>query len=224
MTDDDDILAGELALGLLTKGEAAAAQARLRADPALEARVQWWLEHLTSFANDSAAPSPQLWQRIEARLAGNDNSRDLVRPWKWATAAASMAAVVLGGVALRPQPVVQVPLAVEAPAPLIASLSGKGAAVTVTYTSANRRLLITPVTLDAGEGDAELWIIPVGRTVPISMGVIDAAAPAVRGVDRTHAAMIAAGATFAISKEPKGGSPTGHATGPIMASGKIIRV
>jgi anti-sigma-K factor RskA len=108
---------------------------------------------------------------------------------------------------------------------MVASLSGdRGMAVTVAFDSSNGRMLVTPVALDPGKGDAELWVIPVGQTVPISMGVIDAKAAGSHNVDATHAALLAPGATFAISQEAKGGSPTGSAQGPIVASGKIIRV
>jgi anti-sigma-K factor RskA len=108
---------------------------------------------------------------------------------------------------------------------MVASLSGeRGMAVTVAFDAASRRLLVTPVTLDPGKGDAELWVIPVGNTVPVSLGVIDAKVAGSHQVDVPRAALLATGATFAISQEARGGSPTGAAQGPIVASGKLIRV
>ena len=222
MTDDDDLLAGEVALGLLSRDEAAMAEARMRAEPELAARTEWWRAHLISLADDAAtAPSPDVWRRIEARLGANDN-RASATPWKWATAAMSVAATVLGVIALRPTLVV--PVAVPQ-VPLVASLSGKaGTAVTVAYNAGDRTILVTPVTLEPGEGDAELWIIPIGQTEPISMGVINAKGAISRRVDLQHGRLLAPGATFAISQEARGGSPTGHAQGPIVATGKIIRI
>lgn len=228
MTDDDDILAGEYALGLLSPDEAIATEARFPVDAVLSARAQWWREHLTSFAEDAAtAPSPEVWRRIEARLASNDNNlRQSVRRWRWATGAAAMAAAVLGIVALRPeQQVAPLPQPTVVAAPLVASLSGKGgAAVAISYSATEGRMLVTPVALDAGTGDAELWIIPVGRTVPVAVGVIDADHSTRRTIDPRQAALMLVGATLAISREPKGGSPSGSPTGPIVATGKIIRV
>ena len=87
----------------------------------------------------------------------------------------------------------------------------------------SHRLTVSPAALHPGKGDAELWVIPAGQTVPVSMGVIGATAATSHPLDARHAALVTPGATFAISQEPKGGSPTGVATGPIVATGKIIR-
>lgn len=231
MTEDDDILAAEYALGLLSPEEAAATEARLKTDGPLSLRVAWWRDQLSPLAVETAAePAAHVWQGIETRLGVNDNAPDRARPWKWATGGmGAVAAALLAVIALRPVPApLPVPVPVPAPAPaapMVASLSGaRGMAVTVAFDSSNGRLLVTPVALDPGKGDAELWVIPVGQTVPVSLGVIDARAAGNHDVDAAHAALVTPGATFAISQEAKGGSPTGAAQGPIVASGKIIRV
>lgn len=222
---DDDILAAEYALGLLSPEEAAAAELRMKTDAPLSLRVAWWRDQLSPLAVESeAAPGGHVWRGIETRLGVNDNAPDAARPWKWATGGMGVvAAALLAVIALRPEPA---PLPVPIPAaPMVASLSGeKGTAVTVAFDASKGRMLVTPVTLDPGKGDAELWVIPVGQTVPISMGVIDAKTAGSHSVDARHAALLAPGATFAISQEAKGGSPTGAAQGPIVASGKIISV
>ena len=103
------------------------------------------------------------------------------------------------------------------------SSSGKsGSALAISYDSTTRRLTVAPVQLDPGPGDAELWVIPVGSSEAISLGVIDAGRPVTHQLAPAQARLVAAGATFAISLEPRGGSPTGHATGPIVASGKLV--
>jgi anti-sigma-K factor RskA len=225
VTEDDDILAAEYALGLLSPEEAAATEARLKTDGPLSLRVAWWRDQLSPLAIETEVePDASVWRGIETRLGVNDNAPDRARPWKWATGGmGAVAAALLAVIALRPVPA---PLPVPTPSsPMVASLSGeRGMAVTVAYDSASKRMLVTPVALDPGKGDAELWVIPVGQTVPVSMGVIDAKTAASHSVDAAHAAMLSPGATFAISQEAKGGSPTGAAQGPIVASGKIIRV
>lgn len=222
MTPEDDTLAAEYALGLLAPEEARAAEVRMRADAPLSLRVAWWRDQLSPLAEEGATEPPsRVWQGIEARLGVNDNPRDVARPWKWATGGmGAIAAALLAVIALRsdppplPAPVLQ--------APLVASLSGEtGAAVTVAYDGATGRMLVTPVALDPGKGDAELWIIPVGQTVPISMGVVKASGATMRMMPEKRD-MLVPGATFAISQEAKGGSPTGTAKGPIIATGKII--
>jgi anti-sigma-K factor RskA len=224
MTEDDDLLAAEYALGLLSADDARVAEARLRADAALSLRVAWWRDQLAPLADEvSVAPRPQLWDAIAARLPVNDDARDAARPWKWATGAlGAVAAALLAVVALRPDAAPPPPGPVPT-APLVASLSGAdGAAVTISYDAASGRMLVAPLVLDAGAGDAELWIIPAGSTEAVSMGVIDTRAPAMHETPVEKRPMLGPGATFAISIEARGGSPTGRAQGPIVASGKIV--
>lgn len=227
MTADDEVLAGEYALGLLSPDEARAAEARMKTDALLSLRVAWWRDQLSPLAEEAGTePGSHVWQGIETRLGVNDNGVDRARPWKWATGGmGAVAAALFAVIALRPAPL-PVPTALPTPTtPMVASLSGeRGMAVTVAFDAASRRLLVTPVTLDPGKGDAELWVIPVGKTVPVSLGVIDAKVAGSHQVDVPRAALLAPGATFAISQEARGGSPTGAARGPIVASGKLIRV
>ena len=74
----------------------------------------------------------------------------------------------------------------------------------------------------SGQGDAELWVIPVGSDKAVSLGVIDARQPRSHQLTDEQARLVAPGAVFAISLEPLGGSPTGKATGPIVAKGTLI--
>lgn len=222
MSDDDDLLAAELALGL---AEDSAAAARRASDPVFADRVTWWEQRLAGLTMPlGTEPSPELWARIAARLPQNDNAGEgspsgLLR-WKVISGAlAAVSALALFMLAQRPQ----IELPPQPGAPQVASLSGdKGSALAISYDSTARRLTIAPVQLDPGKGDAELWVIPVGSTEAISLGVIDARKPSSHQLDPVQARLVAAGATFAISLEPTGGSPTGHATGPIVASGKLV--
>ncbi len=226
VTDDDDILAAEFALGLLDPAEAAAVQTRARLDGPLSLRIAWWRDQLSPLVREAEVSPPDgVWNRIAAQIPSNDNPVSAA-PWKWATAAMSaVAAALLGVILLQPAPTPIVPPPPVVSAPMVASIAGaRGMAVTITYDGSAGRMLVTPVVLDPGKGDAELWVIPVGQTVPVSMGVIDAHQAGSHSLDARHAALVAAGATFAISQEAKGGSPTGKAQGPIVATGKLIRV
>ena len=217
MSDDDDLLAAELALGLV---DDTAVAARSAADPAFAERVAWWHARFAGLtAPLGEEPSPELWRRIAARLPSNDNAGGLLR-WKVISGGlAAVSAIALFMLAQRPQ----IELPPQPGAPVVASLSGeKGSALAISYDSTARRLTIAPVQLDPGKGDAELWVIPVGSKEVISLGVIDAKKPSSRQLNPAQARLVAAGATFAISLEPTGGSPTGQATGPIVASGKLV--
>ena len=221
-TDDDDLLAAELALGLLTEAEVAAHRARLAAEPALAERVEWWRAQFAPLAQVADAEVPaRHWDRISTRLPVNDNI-STIRGWQGLSA-------LLGAVAaaLLIVLVTRAPVAPTLPPPqgpqLAATLSGEaGSAVAITFDGRSRKMAIMPVKLDPGSGDVELWVIPKGATVPVSLGVFEAKVPTVHQMDAVKAAMMLEGATFAITQEPRGGSPTGKATGPIVASGKVI--
>ena len=232
---DDAVLAAELALGLLPADEARAAVGRALRDDLFAREVEWWRDRLGTLGTADVPPPPHLWRAIATRLADNDAAApgvtsNTVGRWKIATAAmTAIAASLLGVIVLRPAPVAPVrtpvpPVVAERPAtaPLVASLSGaRGDVLTVVYDRDAATLVVTPAVLKPGRGDVELWVIPAGATVPVSIGVLDGVAPSRRPIDRARAALLAQGATLAVSLEPKGGSPTGAPTGPVVASGEI---
>jgi anti-sigma-K factor RskA len=224
VTDDDDILAAEFALGLLDRAESEAVQLRVRSDAVLSLRIAWWRDQLVPLvAEAEVAPPERLWARIASQLPVNDNLPRLMKRWRalaiGATGIAAALAVFVGS--RQPTPL---PLTLQ-PAPMVATLSGETnpAIVTVSYDATSGQMTIAPSSLTAGAGDAELWIIPEDGK-PRSMGVIDTKSPAGHAVAIERRTFVHPGATFAISLEPKGGSPTGSPTGSVIATGKIIRV
>ena len=228
MTDDDDLLAAELAFGLLSGDERRAANARLADDPDFAAACARWQAHALAMSGArDETPRPSLWPAIVARLPANDTRPVTagVRPWQFATFAASAAALLLGVLALnRPAPLAPPPPVVQAAAtaPLVAVLTGTGtgAVVAVSYDAATQRLTLAPAALDPAKHAAELWVIPAGGT-PRSLGVMPADGASWRGAPVSAAHDIAPGATLAITLERAGGSPSGKPTGPIIVSGIV---
>ena len=223
MTEDDDILAAEYALGLLDEAEALAVQARARTDAPLSLRIAWWRDQLAPLAGEVATPAPAgVWKKIEAQLPGNDNSATLMQRWRAAAVAAmSVAAALLLFITVQPAPLpVVIPPAAQ---PMMAALSGeKGAIIAISYDATSGKLLVAPTVLDPGKGDAELWVIPEGGK-PRSLGVVNAKLAEPHLVPESDRALVQPGATLAISQEAKGGSPSGQPAGTIVATGKIIR-
>ena len=225
--EEDDIRAAEFALGLLDPVEARAADARAARDPDFARAVDIWRERAIALLGARDEPPPvHVWRAILRGLPANDpasSAMRAVRRWKLATAAASLAALALGALALRDQPAPTRPRIVQAAAPasapLVAVLRGEDAGVVaVSYDRASRRLTVVPNALALGGKAAELWVIPAGGT-PGSLGVIDPATTATRAAPAAE--RIVPGATLAISAEPAGGSPTGQPTGPVILSGTI---
>lgn len=228
MADDIDMLAGEYVLGTLDEAERRAFQRRLLTDPAAVAAVAMWQDRLAPLllTVPEAAPPAQLWSRIERDgQPANDNGR--VRRWQMATAAAALVALVSSGIALRPrtEPVAPAPqVAQVAPTPLfqsVAALSEQGAspALLVTYDPAGKVMRVMPVNVAPRPGHSlELWVI-AGKAAPKSIGLMrEDGAMALEKMALDMQQQM----TIAVSVEPKGGSPTGLPTGPVIYSGQML--
>jgi anti-sigma-K factor RskA len=87
------------------------------------------------------------------------------------------------------------------------------------YDADTRQLLIDRMAGEVPEGrDLELWVIKEDRVR--SLGVIPREAEGVIQVSAELAPDIEGG-QLALTDEPLGGSPTGVATGPIVAAGSV---
>lgn len=216
---DPDILAGELAMGLLDGAERAAALRRLLSDPDFGRRVDAWRERLAPLdaAIPEIAPHGRIWRGIHRQL--NGTSRGALIRWRAATATAStLAAILLAAVMLRP------PAPLPAPAPqLVAQLGAPQAtALLAVYEDAAGNLVVRPAVVDAQDRDPELWVIPKGGK-PVSLGVIARDRPTHVALG-TRRQLLVRDAILAVSLEPIGGSPTGQPTGPVVAQGTISTI
>jgi anti-sigma-K factor RskA len=232
LRDEDELLAAELAFGLLDADERGAAEARIDGDAAFAAAYRRWLGYAATMASGrDEAPRPSIWAAIEIRLPANDAAIPVtpattVRWWQASTFAAVAAAVVLAVIGVERSPLpAPAPVVVQArpAAPLVAVLTGapdKGV-VTVSYDPISGRLTSAPVGIDVRGHSAELWVIPAGQS-PRPLGVIAAGAPGWTQAPARAIPVFAVGATLAISVEPVGGSPTGLPTGPVILTGKIV--
>jgi len=226
LPEDDELLAAELAFGLLDPAERQAAETRLVSDAAFaQAHARWQGYAAAMVDHPGEAPSASVWSAIEARLPANDVAPAApasLRWWQAGTLVASAAAVVLGVVALhKPQTIIErVPVAQAASAPMVAVLTGKKGFVTVSFDPASGRMTSAVTGLDIGDHSPQLWVIPADGK-PRSMGVMNASAPGWAKVPATASSVMAAGVTIAVSVEPVGGSPTGQPTGPVILTGKL---
>jgi anti-sigma-K factor RskA len=104
------------------------------------------------------------------------------------------------------------------PPPVVAVLvpAGAGAPVLVAVTGPSGRTLVraTSAIPVASDRDLELWAMKAGATRPVSLGVIPPAG-------RATPASLAVGTVLLVSLEPKGGSPTGQPTGPVLYAGTL---
>ena len=106
----------------------------------------------------------------------------------------------------------------------LAQLAGPDAPTTVTalVTQDRKTLALRAARPSAPPGGSsyELWLLPAEGGAPISLGVL-AALDARLTLAEANSARLRAGARLAVSVEPRGGSPTGAPTGPVILIGAI---
>jgi len=220
--DELNILAGEYVLGTLEADAVREIEAALPGNAELRRAVAFWEErlHPLSHLAQPTAPPPQAWNRIAARLDGAKPMRAAPRLWqsaalwRWTTAAATAAAACLA---------LYIAIAPPAAAPSFVAVlrSPQQDQPAWVATAGGSGLLVRAVAGGAAPLDRsfELWAIAPGATQPRSLGVIPADGRLELGA---LPATIRSGGTLAISVEPKGGSPTGQPTGPVVFVGALV--
>ncbi len=221
MPDDDiHMLAAEYVLGLLPADERTAFKRRVSREPAVATAVRQWQEHFATFADEivPVAPPPSVLARIETRLfkQAKPSLWNSLALWRTLAAASIMGVIALGGWNMlhqSPQPSV-----------LVADIAGDPAALKLValYDSTTGELRLNRTQGEPAAGRSfELWLI-AGEDVT-SLGVLPATTPSRHTIPPALRAKFA-GAVLAVTDEPAGGSPTGKATGPIVAKGSLTSI
>jgi anti-sigma-K factor RskA len=231
ISPDDDFAAAEYALGTLDAGERATLAARRLREPELDEAIQAWEARLAPLAEaaQEIEPPRNLLPAIEARIRGaasdaprNGTIVDLqrsIRRWRAMAIAASLFAGVLAiGLVAREAS------RRSAPHEYVAILQKDAAspAFAVTVNLDKQELTVRPVAAQAPPGKSyELWLID-SKLGARSLGVIG---DTPRGASLSaYDPAVVAGATYAVTVEPPGGSPTGQPSGAPVFVGKLIPV
>ena len=228
MTDRDDIdaLAAEYGLGTLAPAERAAVAARRAREPQLDAAIHEWEQRLAPLNELTAAvePAADLWTKIEARIdrAGSTGpapnvielQRHLARWRRAAIAASALAAALLLVIGVREAGRAQTPQNYVA----VFQKDDASPAFLLSVDLASRQLTIRPVAAQTPPGKTyQLWIAAAqlgGR--PQSLGLVAEQGYTTRAALAAYDSDVVQSATFGVSLEPTGGSPTGQPTGPVF--------
>lgn len=161
--------------------------------------------------------------------------------WLMTAVAASLAAVIalqayrpeLLPEKLRVKPQIQV-VEVKVPTPgpaaalpaqfvAVLQQNASAPAFILTVDTATKNFTVRKVGATAEPGKSyELWLVSDKLPRPRSLGVIGGSDFTIRPALSAYDADTINKATFAVTVEPEGGSPTGVATGPIVYTGKLI--
>lgn len=236
MTNADDsnegktgtVTAAEYVLGLLDAAERAAFEARLAGDAAARAELAFWQSRFSELDDAFVAvpAPPATYGAIAARLfpaPARPRFWDSLLVWRsLAGGALAVAVVALGFAMTRPVPLSPSEFAIQMVAAL--EMEGSPARFVALYDQATGAVRLTVLSGEATpDKDYELWAIG-GDGKPMSMGVIPASGRTEMVLTADHRDMIAPGTVLAVTLEPKGGSPTGAPTGPMMAKGEATRI
>jgi|SRR6185437_158475 len=217
---DDELLAAEYALGVLTGTDRATAQRLLERDRNFARMVAEWEQRLAPWAGEIAevSPPPQVWEAVAAALpAAAPPSAGLwqsIAFWRGCALAGTLAAACLG---------VFIYLgAVNREQALIATIEGGGSRVFVATIDAKRGAVsVVPASYRADATRVpELWLIPADGK-PRPLGLLRADRTVTIAIPPEFARQTANNAVLAVSLEPPGGSPTGQPTGPVIGTGKL---
>jgi anti-sigma-K factor RskA len=234
--DDENVLAAEYTLGLLSAEESQAFEELLSIDPGFRQRYAFWAEGFAGLTDDIAPVEPpaDLKDRILAELFPD---KTLSRADPLATADSEprpsflqrlgLFPAVAGGLLAALVVLGVVDLMIDdapTPATYVAEVAAEDQSLVVMASYAADRATLT-VDRQAGAAAAgrslELWLIPPGDgQAPISLGVLPQETAAAIQILADLVPSLDQG-TLAISDEPEGGSPGDAPTGDILATGAI---
>lgn len=238
--EERDALAGEYVLGLIEGADLAAFERRLETDADLASAVERWRKHFTAIDATAPAipPSPALWRRIEAELAGvtplaarpvtataSPGSRapsagsrlsgwwDSLLLWRGAAMAGAVATLLLAAGLVG-----ALDRARRQPVMVAVLLTEANVAAAVVNTFRDGRVEMLPLqAIAVPEGKAlEIWTLWDRTVGPRSVGLIERARSTPLRLDQLP---LGANQLFEITLEPATGSPTGRPTGPVIAKG-----
>jgi len=225
-----ELLAAHYVLGLL-KGPARRRFERHMMDQWQVRQEVWcWERHLQPLAERTSpvTPPPELWSRLSQRLWPQQAAPDVGgwRRWLWqgwslaATASALLLAVMLAW---------QTTLHPAAPQEKWLAVVQSAQAEPLWLVDADVQetaVRLKPIAAPAvdTQKDFELWLLPQ-QGAPQSIGILPTGEIEVTlrlSIEQFQALL--QNQSLAISLEPKGGSPTGQPTGPVVYQSKLLKL
>lgn len=226
-----ELLAAEYLLGTMPWRARRRFEGLMEGDPTLALLVSEWAERFSAIdrATPPEEPPARVWRAIETRIAPHsvtagpvtasiERLRAALRFWRGLAVAASAVAAALILYLVS----VLAPIAPQPPR-VIAVLADQNGEPSWIATAGPHTGEIAVAALHplqgGGDRSFELWRIAGGTPHPLGLLQPLPDEPTVL----TAKELPAPGDVLAVSLEPRGGSPTGLPTGPVVSQGKVIR-
>jgi anti-sigma-K factor RskA len=225
-----DTLAAEYVVGTLRARARRRFERLLREDAGLRERVLAWQARLAPLdaATAPVPPPARVWREIQGRIAPSLHAShertwwDSLRFWRGAALAGFLLATAFAAtVALAPrEPEMMV---------VVMSDQSEQPRLTVSWRIDDRgqkrlRVRVIGHAEMAPDTAWELWALPRGAGRPVSLGLITTHETQTVMVPARLADLIDAAQGLAMSVEPRGGSPTGMPTGPVLYKGACTQI
>lgn len=225
-----DRLAAEYVVGTL-RGGARARFERLRArEPAIAAQVRDWEDRLYGLTSGvpTFAPSPKVWPQIALRVGiGGEIAAQAAsgarrkRPAAWLALAAGVAVLAIVVVTAR-----YVERSAVGAWQTVAQVNtSSGQALWILEFDAQANSLRARAVGPSGAPDAkslELWALPPGTGgTPVSLGLLPRTGTTSLPLTGAQVSALRLAQQVAVSLEPRGGSPTGLPTGPVLHVARV---
>lgn len=225
LAGDAALDAAEYALGLTDGPARRAFEQRLPGDVILQAELAGWDEDLAPLAAaiTEVVPPQRVEKEIQLKLFGGPQPDQgfwgRAVAWQWLSAGIAVVCAALVLALFRGS---QAPPVTLAPVKYVGVLAADARPLQylIYLEPAENQLRLQRVRGVPGSGrDLQLWLIE-GSSDPISLGLL----PSTETVTLPLPAAVAqnaADAVFTLSEEPRGGSPTGLISGPIVAASGV---
>ena len=237
--DDRDMLAAELALGLLDGEARDQAEQRLASEPDFRAEYEGWLSRATDWACELApvSPGPGLLDRIESELDAvrlpQSQQRSVNGMYRWWAMGSSLAAVVLAGVALlqfqerseleRENRQLARTVDLASGQQKVAQITSGGTVLlSVVYQENTGEMAVRYEQETGGNLAPELWVVPENGA-PQSLGQFQGQTVTLKVNERLRQLLID-GATIAITLEPVDGKKHEAPTGTILGTTRMSTI
>ncbi len=239
VNEDREALAAEYVLGTLDADEIARVQLLLETDPPFATLVHAWEKKLGELHHiiEPVEPPAHVWRRIVARLDGTpaEGGAQIVdltkrlRRWRGAAMlSGALAASLLLFVAVKETAPHLLPAPLRPAERFVAVLQeGNGApGFVMTVDLRSKSFSVRKVGGEPPAGRSyQMWFVhPTFPGGPRSLGVFTDRVPDISATLAQYPQDIVNNATYAVSIEPLGGSPTGSPTGPVPFHGKLIEL
>jgi anti-sigma-K factor RskA len=209
------LLAGEYVLGTLSGAARRRLERVAASNTPVRSAIAFWEERLLPLALALApvAPRAETYARIAARLGFATPPARRPRPARWLLPLAAAVALLAIGITWRL-------LTIEPrylPATVVTQPDGRPLwQIGISEGGDRLRIRAVGASSPGADKDFELWALSDTGGAPVSLGLVPVSGVERRALDERQRAALAAAHKLAISIEPRGGSPTGAPTGPVV--------